>query len=120
MAVCNWLTAVLSWPMIIWHWLKDTDAPNWFGIVFSLFAWPLILYWWSIRKIQSVPHLAVLPQRGSTDIGVPTDIETYDAVHFVFTNRTGRVVYLSRARLRECISQYHQTLAGIWLADGAN
>ncbi len=81
-----------------WNWLKVNDAPNWAVLAFSLIAWPAVLYWWSNRKRQSVPHFEVLPQPGQTIIGQ----QSFGAVDLIFTNRTGQVVYLSRARLREC------------------
>jgi hypothetical protein len=81
----------------IWQWLKDNDAPNWFGIAFSLFIWPTVLYWWYNRRFQSLPHLEVLPTPDRTIING----HQYDAVAFTFTNRTDSVVYLSQARLRE-------------------
>jgi hypothetical protein len=80
-----------------WTWLKENDAPNWFGIAFSLIVWPAFLYWWNTRKRQSVPHLEVLAQPGQTTI----DGQQFPSVDLIFTNRTGRVVYLSHARLRE-------------------
>jgi hypothetical protein len=79
-----------------WQWLRDNDAPNWAVLVFSLTVWPAILYWWNTRKGQSVPHFEVLPRGGQTAIGN----QQFPSVELIFTNRTGQVVYLSRARLR--------------------
>src|SRR5262249_52367533 len=47
-------------------------------------------------KVQDIPHLEVQPQGG--EIGM--DGQSYQAIYLIFTNRTGSVVYLSRARLR--------------------
>jgi hypothetical protein len=82
----------------IWNWLKDNDAPNWFVIFFSLIVWPVTLYWWSTRKRQNIPDFTVLPIGGQTIING----QHFPSVDLIFTNRTGHVVYLSRARLREC------------------
>jgi hypothetical protein len=82
----------------LWQWLKDHDAPNWFAIGFSLVIWPLVLYYWSRRTIQEIPHFEVYPIPGQqTNIGG----HTYDAVGFTFTNRTSCVVYVRQVRLRE-------------------
>jgi hypothetical protein len=80
-----------------WNWIKShDDVPNWVILLFSLFVWPGVLYWWSSRKIQSIPHLEVQPQGGNMGIAN----HPYNAVYLNFTNRTGSVVYLSHARLR--------------------
>lgn len=81
----------------LWMSLKDNDAPNWFGIAFSLFVWPVVLYWWSTRKKQSVPHLEIFLEPTTIQING----QQYDAVDFTFTNRTGCVAYVYHARLRE-------------------
>ena len=85
-----------------WNWLKDNDAPNWFVIAFSLVVWPIALRWWFNRKHQNIPHFEVLPAQGHTEISG----QRYDAVNLTFTNRTGRVVYLARARLRDNPSHF--------------
>ncbi len=85
----------------IWQYLKDHDAPNWFVIIFSLFVWPsvlgIVVYWWTKRKRQSVPHFLVTFTPSQIQIG-PT---RHDAVMLTFINQTGSIVYLSRARLTE-------------------
>jgi hypothetical protein len=85
-----------------WGWLQAHDLPNWFTFLFSLIVWPLVLYWWNTRKVQSVPHFEVSPQQGKTTI----DGQSLDAIYFTFTNRTGSVVYLSRARLQACKKRF--------------
>jgi hypothetical protein len=84
----------------IWQALKDHDAPNWFVIFVSLFIWPAILsaffYWWNNRKRQGIPHLVVSFDPFQIVIG-----DEYNAVKITFTNRTGAVVYLHHARLRD-------------------
>jgi hypothetical protein len=87
-----------------WQWLKDHDASNWFVIAFTVVLWPIVLsgffYWWSNRKIQSIRDLQVLPTPAPPD-QMTINGQTFDAVVFTFTNQTGSVVYLYRARLRE-------------------
>jgi hypothetical protein len=80
-----------------WTWLKLHDAPNWFAVFFSLVVWPLVLVWWSTRKRQSVPNLELIPRPGQTIIRGAQ----HHTVDLTFTNRTGSVVYLYNARLRE-------------------
>jgi hypothetical protein len=80
-----------------WQWLKDNDAPNWFVIFFSLIVWPIILYWISNRKRQSIHHLEVFPQLIPLGIGP----QQGDGVELEFANLTGSIVYLRRVRLLE-------------------
>ncbi|MFZ0839602.1 MAG: hypothetical protein WAM77_19225 [Xanthobacteraceae bacterium] len=77
----------------VWDWLRENDIPNWF----ALFVWPVVLYWWNTRTRQGIPHLEVLLRGHVTTING----QQFDAVELVFTNRTGCVAYVSRARLRE-------------------
>jgi hypothetical protein len=81
---------------------KDHDASNWFSIAFSLVVWPSVLsaivYYWSKRKIQEIPHFVVSPAPGQTTI---IDGQNYPAVGFTFAKDTGSVVYIRRVRLRE-------------------
>jgi hypothetical protein len=65
--------------------------------MFSLILWPAALYWWNNRKTQSVPGFLVT----FTAIQIATGQELYEAVMLSFINRTGSVVYLSRARSTE-------------------
>ena len=81
----------------LWVWSKENDLPNWLSLPVSLILWPAALYWWSTHKRQAIPHFEVIPGPAQTQIGQ----QSFDAVQFQFTNRTGSVVYLSRARLRE-------------------
>jgi hypothetical protein len=47
--------------MWVFDWLMQQNLPNWFTFIFSLVGWPLIVTWWSARKIQGIPHLNVYP-----------------------------------------------------------
>jgi hypothetical protein len=82
-----------------WQWLREYDASNWFVIFVSLFAWLFFIRRLDSRKRQYIPNLEVQPRQsqGSTTIGN----RQFDAVEFVFSNRTGSTVYLYRAQLRE-------------------
>jgi hypothetical protein len=83
--------------LCIWNWLRANDAPNWATLVLSLFAWPAFLLWWNNHKTQGIPHFEVLPHPSVLTMNG----QEFPAVNLVFTNRTGRVVYVSRSRLRE-------------------
>jgi hypothetical protein len=87
------MSVLSSW----WLWLREYDAPNWFSIAFSLIIWPFFIVWLDKRKRLGVPHLEIILRSSQTIInGIQ-----HSAVSLIFTNRTGSVVYLSRARLRE-------------------
>jgi hypothetical protein len=88
---------MLDWLCDAWDYQKAHDASNWFVIMFSLILWPAALYWWNNRKTQSVPGFLVT----FTAIQVAIGQELFEAVMLSFINRTGSVVYLSRARLTE-------------------
>ena len=84
-----------------WQYLKDNDAPNWFGVAFSLFIWPTILsiifFWLANRKRQSVPGFRVIFEPTQIEIGR----QRFDAVNVAFINLTGSAVYLRHAQLKE-------------------
>ena len=73
-------------PWNVLNWLKDSSALRW--VTLGLTS----------NKRENIPGLEVLHQPGETLIGN----RHFNAVNFIFTNRTGQVVYLSGARLREC------------------
>jgi hypothetical protein len=79
-----------------WTWGKDSDASNWFALIVSLIAWPLILYWYFNHKKQGIPHLNVSFSQGRTNVGG----QEFPSLDITFTNQTGRVVYLSLGRLK--------------------
>ncbi len=55
--------------MSVFDWLRDHDLPNWFTFLFSLFGWPLVVYWWNTRKVQGVPFFDVVYRQGQTAMG---------------------------------------------------
>ena len=79
-----------------WTWGKDSDASNLFVLIVSLIAWPVILHLYFNHKRQGIPHLNVSFQQGQTNV----DGQVHPSLNIIFTNQTGQVVYLSRARLR--------------------
>jgi hypothetical protein len=81
--------------------MSHDDVPNWFTLLFSLIVWPAFLYWWHTRKVQGVPFFDVVYRPGQIAIGTQLSRQQFDAIYFEFTNKTGSVAYLSRARLRE-------------------
>src|ERR1700722_19529256 len=80
--------------------MKENDAPNWFGIGFSLIVWPIFLvlltHILSKRKMRRIPNLRVDIRPGQTTING----QRFDEVHFSFVNNTGLVIYLTEAYLR--------------------
>jgi hypothetical protein len=36
--------------------IKRYDIPNWFALLFTGIAWPLVLFLWNTRKIQNIPY----------------------------------------------------------------
>lgn len=86
--------------MNVIEFLNSHDPPNWFTLAFSLVIWPIALYLWHNRRIQGVPHLEIIPRQGQTAIVADGQAENFTSAELIFTNRTGRVVYLSRARFR--------------------
>ena len=79
-----------------WTWGKDSDVSNWFALIASLIAWPVILHWYFNHKKQNIPHLNVSFRQGRTIV----DGQDHPSLEVVVTNQTGQVVYLSRGRLR--------------------
>jgi hypothetical protein len=86
----------------MFHWLNEHDIPNWASTAFSLFVWPIALamfyYWLSKRKRPGIPLLETM-LAPSDDVVIAG--RQHHAIGIIFTNRTGSVIYLGRARLRE-------------------
>lgn len=91
--------------------VTDYDISNWFTLLFSIIIWPLALFLWNRRKIQSIANLEVSLTAGTLNIwreessadGVPKRIDNiHPALWFRFSNQTGSTVYLSNARLLKC------------------
>lgn len=91
-----------SWIITAWNWLHANDLPNWVALIFTAILWPLALFFWQRRRVQSVPGLEVHFVPGNISIGtVP-----HSAVDIRFTNHTGSVAYVSGARIKVCSSAF--------------
>ena len=79
-----------------WFWTKAHDLPNWMAVAFTAVLWPLVLFVWTKRKVNSVRGLEVKLSPGTITIkGNPRE-----AVALDFINHTGSVVYLTAVRFR--------------------
>jgi len=82
----------------LWAWARANDIPNWVVLAFTGTAWPIALFLWHRRKVNSVPGLEVHFAAGNITIGE----KSHSAVDVQFTNHTGAVTYVSGARIRSC------------------
>lgn len=82
----------------LWTWARANDIPNWVVVAFTGIAWPIALFLWHRRKVNSVPGLEVHFAAGNINIGD----KAHPAVDVEFTNHTGAVTYVSGARIRSC------------------
>jgi hypothetical protein len=90
-----------------WEWSRANDLPNWVAAAFSLILWPLVLFLWQRRRVNSVAGLEVHFFRGTITIGG----KDFPAVDIRFTNHTGAVAYVSGVRVRDCTTQFLVPLA---------
>jgi hypothetical protein len=90
----------LSW----FAWMREHDLPNWISTLFAVIVWPLALFWWSRRKVNSVPRLLVsfTPRPQPLRIGSTS----HPAVDILFENQTASVVYVNGPRIRNCTSLF--------------
>jgi hypothetical protein len=95
-------TEISAWIIAAWSWLRDNDLPNWVALAFTAILWPLTLFFWQRRRVQSVPGLEVHFVPGTIAIGTTQ----HSAVDIRFTNHTGSVTYISGARIRNCSSAF--------------
>lgn len=86
----------------VWAWARANDIPNWVAVAFTGIAWPIALYAWSRRKVNSVPGLEVHFAAGNITIHG----EPHSAVDVQFTNHTGSVAYISGVRVRSCTANF--------------
>jgi hypothetical protein len=87
-----------SWFVEAWNWLRANDLPNWVALAFTAILWPLALFFWQRRRVQSVPGLEVHFVPGTITIGA----SEHSAVDVRFTNHTGSVAYISGVRIKNC------------------
>ena len=83
--------------------VKKYDIPNWFSLVLTLIAWPIILFLYDTRKIKNIPNLEVSLEPGTLTV---KDAE-YPSLWLTFSNQTGSIVYLSNARLSKCTKHFN-------------
>jgi hypothetical protein len=96
------MDSIISYLTEIWAWTKANDIPNWVAVAFTGVAWPITLFFWGRRKINSVPGLEVHFASGQITIyGKP-----HPAVDVRFTNHTGSVAYISGVRIRNCTKKF--------------
>ncbi len=86
----------------LWTWARANDIPNWVAVAFTGIAWPVTLFLWHRRKVNSVPGLEVHFAAGSIKIGE----KPHSAIDVQFTNHTGSVAYISGARIRSCTKAF--------------
>jgi hypothetical protein len=81
---------------------KDNDAPNWLVLLFTGIAWPIVLYLWHRRKVNSIPGLEVRFAPGSITING----KSFDAIGIEFINHTGSVAYITGPQIRRCSHKF--------------
>lgn len=91
-----------SWAFEAWNWLRANDLPNWLALAFTAILWPLALFFWHRRRVQSVPGLEVHFVPGTITIGT----SSHSAVDIRFTNHTGSVAYISGVRIKDCAPSF--------------
>jgi hypothetical protein len=90
--------SLLAYAAKLWAWARANDVPNWVVLAFTGIAWPIALFLWHRRKVNSVPGLEVHFSAGNITIGA----KDHSAVDVQFTNHTGAVTYVSGVRIRSC------------------
>ena len=86
----------------IWSWLKDHDLPNWVNFALTLIVWPLVLFYWNNRKVNSIPNLEVSLAPSTIHINQ----SPYQAVDFNFKNNTGKIVYLTNPKISKASKSF--------------
>ncbi len=56
--------SLLACAVSFWTWARANDVPNRVVLTFTGVAWPIALFWWSRRKVNSVKR-CVAKVRGS-------------------------------------------------------
>jgi hypothetical protein len=89
------------WVCGVYSWMRMHDLPNWIGIIFTVFLWPLVLslivFWWNNHKVNRIPHLRVSLASANIKIGGTPHV----AIDIVFTNNTDTVVFLNRVKIKK-------------------
>jgi hypothetical protein len=85
-----------------YSWIRSNDLPNWLVVIFTGIFWPLVLYFWTRRKVRNVPNLEVSLSQCRMRISG----KKHDGVNLNFLNNTGSVVYITNARLLKCSPRF--------------
>jgi len=77
---------------------RENDIPNSFVFCFTALFWPLYLFLWNRRRLNSIPGLEVHFSAGVMDMG-----ETiHSSLEIEFMNHTGSVAYITGPIIRRC------------------
>lgn len=96
--------------------IKQHDIPNWFALLFTGIAWPLVLFIWNSRKVQNIPNFEISlsenvqihwREEAASDGGIQRIETEHPAIRFKFSNQTSSTVYLSNARLLKCTKLFN-------------
>lgn len=90
-----------DWLACVYTWVKDHDLPNAFTFIVTA-LWPLALIWWNAHKVNNIPRLLVSFIPPPPHIGVALGGVEHPAVHILFENQTGSIVYVTGPQLRNC------------------
>lgn len=82
----------------IYYWLKENDLPNSIGLMFTAIVWPLALYFWSKRKVSSIPNLTIALGRGNISIG---DNPNIVALTLTFINNSNSTIFITNPRIKD-------------------
>lgn len=77
--------------------MKKNDIPNWLGLLFSLIIWPLIIYFWSIRKKSYINNLTVVTEPTEISINNKPNIP---AIKIIFINNTNSKIVLTNPKIK--------------------
>jgi len=96
------MTSTESCLIVAWEWLRANDLPNWVIFGFTAIVWPIVLFYWNRRRVNSITNLEVSLATAQIQINDNPHI----AVDLVFLNNTGSVVYLSNVRVNRCTDSF--------------
>ena len=86
--------------MGICKFLRDHDLPNWISFIATLIIIPSLLWLWTNRSCSSIPGLEITFELGSRRVGGIITGETYSYLNITYSNKTGKLVYLTDCRAR--------------------
>lgn len=88
--------------------LRANDLPNWIIFGFTVIVWPLAVFFWNRRKVNSIPNLIISLDKSTMIITNSTNPKgiSYPTVQFNFKNNTGQIVYLANPRIVKCSKSF--------------